>query len=150
MKEARKIERRSDCPVSFGLDIFGDKWTLLIVRDILFYKRVRFSDFAPQERIATNILTDRLQRLETVGVIEKHRDQALKNQYIYSVTQKGQDLLPVLIEMTLWGFEYDEYTPASKAYVARLKTEKQKLAKEMTRAVNKGTFLTYRSEHIGI
>lgn len=150
MKEKRNSKRRSDCPISFGLDLFGDKWSLLIVRDILLYNRKHFRDFAPNERIATNILTDRLQKLETAGIIEKHHNEKLKNQYIYSVTQKGKDLLPILIEMTLWGFGYDKHTPASKEYIKRLKTEKQKLASDMTRAVNRGKFLQYRAKHVGI
>ncbi len=150
MKNTRKSERRSDCPISFGLDIFGDKWTLLILRDIMFYNRTRFSDFAPKEHIATNILADRLSRLEAVGIIEKHRDEELKNQYIYTVTQKGKDLLPVLIEMTLWGFQHDAKTPASKVFIERTKTHKRKLTSEMTHSIDSGGFVKYRQSKIGI
>ncbi|HSX35980.1 MAG TPA: helix-turn-helix domain-containing protein [Patescibacteria group bacterium] len=150
MKTTRKNERRSDCPVSFGLDIFGDKWTLLILRDIMFYNRTRFSDFAPQEHIATNILADRLSRLEDAGIIKKHRDEVLKNQYVYTVAQKGKDLLPVLIEMTLWGFQYDAKTPASKVFVERIKTDKRKLGSGMAQSISRGTFLQYRQNKIGI
>ena len=100
MRSTRKRERRSDCPISFGLDIFGDKWTLLILRDIMLYNRTRFSDFTPRERIATNILADRLKTLENAGVITKRGDNELKNQYVYSVTEKGRNLLPTLIELT--------------------------------------------------
>jgi len=150
MKSTRKIERRSDCPISFGLDIYGDKWTLLILRDIMFYNRTRFSDFAPQERIATNILADRLSRLEASGIIEKHRDEELKNQYVYTVTQKGKDLLPVLVEMTFWGFQHDANTPASKAFVSRAKVERRKVTSEITRSISNGMFVKYRQDKIGI
>lgn len=142
--------RRSDCPISFGLDLFGDKWTLLILRDIMFYQRRRFSDFAPQEHIATNILADRLSRLEAEGLIDKQRDEELRNQFIYSVTDKGRALLPTLVEMTLWGTEYDRQTLASKAFIERLKTDRRAVAREITRAVQNGTFSAYRKTHMGI
>ena len=144
------IKRRSTCPISFGLDIFGDKWSLLIVRDIVFYHRTRFSDFTPQEHIATNILADRLNKLEMAGIITKQRDETLKNQNIYSVTQKGRDLLPTLIEMTLWGLQYDPQTPANKKYAERLKAEKRLLANEVAQAIDKDTFIAYRQQEMGI
>lgn len=149
-KPSSNRSRRSDCPISFGLDLFGDKWTLLILRDIMFYQRRRFSDFAPQERIATNILADRLSRLETEGLIDKQRDEELRNQYIYSVTDKGRALLPTLVEMTLWGLQYDSETPASQAFSERLKTDRRAVAREITRAVQNGTFSSYRKTEMGI
>jgi DNA-binding HxlR family transcriptional regulator len=150
MKKAQNIKRRSDCPISFGLDLFGDKWTLLIVRDILLYNRTHFRDFAPNERIATNILADRLERLESAGVIEKHQDPKLKNQFIYSATQKGKDLAPILAEMTLWGFLYDEKTPANKNYVNTIKTKHATLVKRMLSAIYEGTFTRHRAREMGI
>lgn len=149
MKNSRSA-RRSDCPISFGLDLFGDKWTLLILRDLMFYGRTRFSDFAPKEGIATNILTDRLKRLQTAGIIEKRRDTERKNQYIYSVTQKGKDLLPTLVEMTIWGLQYDPHTPASEAFIERTKTDKRELASEIAQAIKEGAFSEYRRREMGI
>lgn len=150
MNKETHIKRRSDCPISFGLDIFGDKWSLLVLRDIMFYHRTRFKDFAPQERIATNILTDRLYRLEKAGLISKKQDPILKNQNIYSVTQKGKELLPTLIEMTLWGLQYDPKTLASKEFIQRLKSEKRQLALEVARSISEDTFLDYRQNEMGI
>lgn len=149
-KQNSTRSRRSDCPISFGLDLFGDKWTLLILRDIMFYQRRRFSDFAPQERIATNILADRLSRLESEGLIDKQRDEELRNQFIYSVTDKGRALLPTLVEMTLWGLEYDDETPASQAFLKRLQTDRRAVAREITRAVQNGAFAAYRKTEMGI
>lgn len=149
-KQNSTRSRRSDCPISFGLDLFGDKWTLLILRDIMFYQRRRFSDFAPQERIATNILADRLSRLESEGLIDKLRDEELRNQFIYSVTDKGRALLPTLVEMTLWGLEYDDETPASQAFLKRLQTDRRAVAREITRAVQNGAFAAYRKTEMGI
>ena len=121
--------RRSNCPISFTLDAFGDKWTLLVLRDIMFYDRTRFSDFMPVERIATNILADRLGKLEAAGMITKERGANLKNQFIYSVTPKGKSLLPLLIEMTLWGLEHDPESLASKEFVERARNGLQLLAR---------------------
>lgn len=150
MKRSQDIKRRSDCPISFGLDVFGDKWTLLVLRDIMFYNRTRFSDFAPQERIATNILADRLSRLEALGIIRKTRDTERKNQYVYSVTQKGKDLLPTLIDVTLWGLRYDTESLASKEYVERIKSEPRKLMLEIVEAIEAGAFIEYRRDQMGI
>jgi len=145
-----EISRRSNCPVTFTLDVFGDKWTLLVLRDIMFYNRTRFSDFMPNERIATNILADRLNKLETNGLITKERDLKLKNQFTYSVTSKGQSLLPMLIEMTLWGLEHDPESLASEEFVQRSQNEKAKVIREITRAVKRGKFAMYRQEEMGI
>lgn len=150
MNRSQDIKRRSDCPISFGLDVFGDKWTLLVLRDIMFYHRTRFSDFAPQERIATNILADRLSRLEALDIIRKTRDAERKNQYVYSATQKGKDLLPTLIDVTLWGLRYDPGSLAGKVYVGRIKSEPRQLAQEIAEAIEVGTFVDYRREQMGI
>lgn len=144
------IKRRSECPISFGLDMFGDKWTLLVLRDMLLFNRSRFSDFAPRERIATNILADRLNRLEKAGIITKKRDKNLKNQYVYTATEKGWRLLPTIIEMMFWGFQYDSETPASKKYIKRIKTEKDELMREAMRAAKQGKFIEYRQREIGV
>lgn len=144
------IKRRSNCPVSFSLDVFGDKWSLLILRDIMFYNRTRFSDFTPTERIATNILADRLSKLESAGFITKIRDSKLKNQFIYNVTPKGESLLPILTELTLWGLEYDPESLASSEFVERARDEKPKVTREITRAVKRHKFAAYRSLKMGI
>ena len=94
---------RSDCPVSFALDTFGDKWTLLIVRDLVRVKTMTFKDFLRSgEGIATNILSDRLQRLETLGVISKEISKADKRSAQYELTQKGLSLKPVLRALARW------------------------------------------------
>jgi DNA-binding HxlR family transcriptional regulator len=145
-----EINRRSNCPISFTLDAFGDKWTLLVLRDIMFYDRTRFSDFMPVEQVATNILADRLSKLETMGMVTKERDPKLKNQFIYQATPVGQSLLPVLVEMTLWGLEHDPESLASKEFLERAQDEKAKVTREITRAVKRGNFTAYRSEKMGI
>lgn len=147
---SKKVVRRSNCPISFGLDLFGDKWTLLILRDILLFERSRFREFAPWEHIATNILSDRLERLERAGLIIKIRDNALKNQFIYSATEKGWQLLPVVVEMMFWGFQNDQETPVCKGYVERIKTEKVTLIRDATKAIEQGRFQEYRQKVMGV
>jgi DNA-binding HxlR family transcriptional regulator len=99
----RTVQRRSDCPVSNALEIFGDRWTLVVVRDLAFGKR-RFSELAASpEKIPTNILSDRLKQLERFEVIERIAYQERPVRYEYRLTEKGRDLAPVLRAMADWG-----------------------------------------------
>jgi len=101
---------RSPCPVAFSLDIFGDRWTLLVIRD-LFYGRTRFKEFAGSpEGIPTNILTDRLQRLVARGVIEQIPAEDGTKRLAYRLTKKGKALGPVLKAMRDWGLTWDKST----------------------------------------
>lgn len=143
-------ERRSECPISFGLDVFGDKWTLLILRDMLLFGYTRFSDFAIHEGISTNILTDRLQRLETAGIITKKQDTVLKNQNVYNVTPKGRDLTNVLIGVMLWGLKYDEQTPVDKNFIARISNDLDIVINEVRVAISNNAFEDYRVSEMGV
>ncbi|MBI4945191.1 MAG: helix-turn-helix transcriptional regulator [Bacteroidetes bacterium] len=128
--------RRSDCPISFSLDIFGDKWSLLILRDMIFIGKRTYGEFAnSDEKMATNILADRLSVLENAGVIKKKKDKEKKSRFIYSVTDKGIELLPVLLEIIKWGATYDKDTVAPKAFVDRIKNDKEKLMKEIIEGI---------------
>jgi DNA-binding HxlR family transcriptional regulator len=106
--QTSKLQRRSDCPISYALDLFGDKWTLLIIRDMLFKQKRRFGQFAEsEEEISTNILADRLARLEAEGLITKKAHPKNGRQVDYALTTKAVDLAPMLIEMILWSAKYD-------------------------------------------
>lgn len=95
---------RSKCPIAGALDILGDAWTLLVLRDLLFYDKHRFADFlASREGISTNILTERLKRLERCGLVERRRYQERPPRDEYDLTARGHDLLPVLRELIKWG-----------------------------------------------
>lgn len=103
MKEKTSIERRSGCPINIMLEMLGDTWSLLIVRDLMFFGRSTYNEFLNAgEGIATNILSDRLQRLESTNIIEKQRDPADARKFIYRLTARGIDLAPMLVEMILW------------------------------------------------
>lgn len=94
---------RSPCPVACSLDLFGDKWTLLVVRDLLLGKTT-YSEFQKSpEGIPTNILAERLKRLQAAGIIEKSQYQERPVRYAYQLTAKGSDLQPVLLAMIDWG-----------------------------------------------
>ena len=102
--------KRSACPLTNSLDIFGDKWSLLIVRDIYFGKH-RYKDFAQSpEGIPTNILAERLKKLQFHGIIEKTPYQQKPVRYSYGLTDKGKRLLPVIREIVVWGQAHFEGT----------------------------------------
>jgi DNA-binding HxlR family transcriptional regulator len=122
----KKVKRRSDCPISCSLDIWGDKWSLLIIRDLIFYKKYRYSDFIKSaEGIATNILATRLQALEENGIIMKSDDPDGKSKGYYKLTQKGIDLLPILIEIDLWSEKYLQIPEDIKLMLIEVKKDKE-------------------------
>jgi DNA-binding HxlR family transcriptional regulator len=95
---------RSHCPIASTLDLVGDKWTLLVVRDLAFTEKRRFADFlASPEGISTNILADRLARLEAAGLVERRPYQERPPRHEYHLTAKGRDLRAVLVELIRWG-----------------------------------------------
>jgi DNA-binding HxlR family transcriptional regulator len=100
----RPTALRSRCPIAGALDLVGDKWTLLVVRDLLFYRKRRFAEFlASPEGIATNILAERLDRLERAGLVERRRYTARPVREEYHPTARTRDLLPVLRALIRWG-----------------------------------------------
>ena len=129
-----KSKKRSDCPISSSLDIFGDKWSLLIIRDLMFAKECTYGDFlkAP-EGIATNILASRLQALEENGVIEKLEHPESKAKVLYRLTKKGIDLLPIMIEINLWAEKYFSIPTDRKAMLKEVKKDKAGFIKAATR-----------------
>ena len=120
---AKSPGSRSPCPISFALDLFGDRWSLLVVRDLMFKGRRRYGEFlGAQEGVATNVLADRLRRLENEGIINKRRDPSDGKQRLYSLTQRGWDLQPVLLEMISWSGRHDPNTPVPKRFVRKIAT----------------------------
>jgi len=112
------------------VETFGDKWTLLVIRDLMFKGKQHYSDFlASDEKISTNILADRLQKLEFKGVIFKSADPENASKYIYSLTEKGQALLPAMIEVTAWSAQYDSLTNTPTDFLNTYKSNKEQLIK---------------------
>ena len=131
-------KKRSDCPVSCSLDIWGDKWSLLIVRDLMFAKQCTYGDFLKSgEKIATNILASRLQTLEENGIITKSDHPYSKAKVLYKLTQKGIDLLPVMIEINLWAEKYFTIPADRKAMLKEVKKDKEVFIKTATNELKK-------------
>jgi DNA-binding HxlR family transcriptional regulator len=122
----KKIVYRSRCPISTALDIFGDRWTLLVIRDLLFNGKSTYGEFLDsEEKIATNILADRLALLEVAGIILKEKHPASKAKVLYRLTQKGIDLIPVLVEIISWSERYHEVHPYARKFVRQLNKDKE-------------------------
>ena len=97
---------RSDCPVAAVLDILGDKWTLIVIRDMFLGKNTYGELQQGPESIPTNILADRLKKLQAVGIIERQLYQEKPKRYHYQLTQRGNELAPLLIELVRWGLKH--------------------------------------------
>ncbi|MEQ1876708.1 MAG: helix-turn-helix domain-containing protein [Bdellovibrionia bacterium] len=135
----RNDGHRSGCPISFTLDILGDKWTLLIIRDLMFKGKQHYGEFLnSEEKIATNILADRLQRLEREEIISSSKAARDQKKIIYQLTDKGIELLPMILEMIQWGAKHDSKTAAPKEFVARLKKDKAGVIEEFKTFLKKG------------
>ena len=131
MKEAKK---RSDCPISCTLDVFGDKWSLLIIRDLMSAKECTYGDFLKSaEGIATNILASRLVTLEENQIIEKLEHPKSKAKVLYKLTRKGIDLLPVLIEMHLWFDKYSSIPEDKREMLEIVKKDKAGFIENITK-----------------
>jgi len=99
--------RRSNCPAAAALDLIGDRWTLLVIRDLLLHDQHRYGEFlAMDEPITTSVLADRLKRLEAVGIVDKRLYQEHPPRYEYHLTERGRDLDPVLHSLIEWGLKH--------------------------------------------
>lgn len=104
----KEIKPRSGCPLSYTLDFFGDKWSMLILRDMMLNNKSTYGEFLnSEEKIATNILADRLGMLENNGFVTKQVALDKKSKFTYSLTEKSIDLVPVILEIGLWGSKYN-------------------------------------------
>lgn len=118
-------ENLKQCPIHYALHGIGDKWSLIIIRDLIFFGKRHYNEFlASREGISTNILADRLAKLEEHGIISKTRDKKSRNRFRYLLTQKGLDLLPVLVELTQWGGTYDSNTAIPSSYLEQYRTDR--------------------------
>lgn len=121
---------RSNCPLNYGIEIFGDKWTLLIIRDLVFFNKRYYNEFlGSAEGIATNLLADRLAMLEKEKIIKKEKDSLHKQRFIYSLTEKGVDLVPILLSIGLW---------SEKHATIKLHPERDIITGEAKKSLSKG------------
>lgn len=130
-------KKRSDCPISCSLDVFGDKWSLLIIRDVMLRGKLSYSEFLEsEEKIATNILVNRLGALEAENILSKQVSLTNKSKFIYSLTQKGADLLPIVIEIMDWGARYSANCQR-KELGKKIKKDKPAIIKEWSQKLKK-------------
>jgi len=127
-------KQKSDCPQYLALEVIGDKWTLLIIRDMMIGGKRYFGEFLKsKEKIASNILTNRLQSLEKEGIIYKTKDTEHKQKIIYLLTEKGINLFPILMENARWSLKYKSVNKDDAKIVKSILhggTEKMKLIME--------------------
>lgn len=121
---------RSGCPISTALDIFGDKWSLLIIRDLMFNEKSTFGGFLhSEEKIATNILADRLVTLERGEIISRQDHPESKLKVLYKLTPKGLDLIPMMVEIIAWSEKHHDVHPYAKQFAKQIKKDKDSVIK---------------------
>lgn len=119
---------RSDCPINFGVETFGDRWSLLILRDILFYGRKTYGEFlASDEHVATNILASRLVTLEQDGLIRRTPHMSDRRKDIFVPTQKTLDMIPMLLELVLWSAAHSTDVNVSEDVLRKIKADRNRV-----------------------
>lgn len=140
MKPGKK-KLRSHCPVNYGLEAFGDRWALLIVRDIVFRGKRTYGEFLrSEEGFSTNILASRLDHLLETGILQREADESDGRKDIYSLTEKGLDLVPVLFEMVLWSAKYDGRSEARRILrlVELIRKDNRRISQKLMEKVRRG------------
>jgi DNA-binding HxlR family transcriptional regulator len=133
-----RAERRSGCPVSISLEILGDRWSLLVIRDLMVRGLRTFGDFqGSAEGIASNILADRLRRLEAAGLITAEAEETDARRVNYRLTEKGIDLAPVLLELLIWAARHEQ-TSVPGPLAVRLESDRQGFLAEVRRRWREG------------
>ena len=123
--KTQSVKRRSECPLNASVEMLGDRWSLLIIRDMMLRGFRTYKEFMEcYEGIATNILADRLRKLIAYGIITAEPDPSDGRKLIYRLTAKGIDLAPVLTEMVLWAAAHEE--TGNQALVRKMQGDKQK------------------------
>jgi DNA-binding HxlR family transcriptional regulator len=121
-----KPEPRSECPISGSLDMWGDKWSLLIIRDLMFAQKNTYGEFLKSdEKISTNILAARLLALEEAGIVEKLDHPDSKAKIWYQLTPKGIDLLPLIVEISVWAAKYSAIPDGIQRMLDAMKKDKE-------------------------
>ncbi|MFL9891177.1 winged helix-turn-helix transcriptional regulator [Paraburkholderia sp. RL17-381-BIF-C] len=141
MKTARKEDVRSHCAVNYGVEIFGDRWSLLIIRDIVFNGKKTYGEFLKSEEgIATNVLASRLAFLEEQGILSRAPNPDDRRKDFYTLTEKGLDLIPVVVSVVIWSAKYDRksYVLRDKEFSARLAANPAQVGEELKALVRDG------------
>ena len=125
------IEKRSTCPINYSVEIFGDKWMLLLLRDLMFNGKNSFLEFrASEEKISSAVLTEKLNILLNEGIVSKVTSPKNASKFLYLITDKGIDMVPVMVEFLSWGSRYNP-DGGPKAWRDRIKQNKKKAITEL-------------------
>lgn len=139
--DVKPAPKRSACPINAYLEVFGDRWTMLIIRDLLFKGLTHYKDFLQGgEGVATNILASRLRLLESAGIIDSRNADKDARRRIYRLTSKGLDLAPILVEMVLWGAKHYR-TAAPPAILRKMTRDRNAFLADLRR--------THENPHLG-
>jgi DNA-binding HxlR family transcriptional regulator len=135
----KRANGKSHCPINFGLEIFGDPWSLLIVRDIVYFGKHTFKEFlASEEKIAPSVLSARLTQLEAAGVLVSSPDPADRRRVSYRLTEIGLRLIPILVEIAAWSARVDPETGAPLEWVDLVDSRKPEMIAMITETVRAG------------
>ncbi|HSE29715.1 MAG TPA: helix-turn-helix domain-containing protein [Candidatus Saccharimonadales bacterium] len=135
----KRLDRKSDCAINYTLEAIGDPWSLLIVRDIVYFGKKTYGEFlASEEAIAEAPLARRLAALQAHGILTKKRSQTDKRKEEYSLTQKGIDLIPLIIDFAIWGAKHDTHTGADQEWINKSSTKREEALQDLQLAVKDG------------
>jgi DNA-binding HxlR family transcriptional regulator len=141
MKTTNKEALRSHCAVNYGVELFGDRWSLLIIRDIVFAGKKTYGAFLKSEEgIATNVLASRLAFLEAQGILSKAPSLEDGRKDVYTLTEKGLDLIPIMLSIVVWSAQHDpkSYVRNQKEFVARISENPVQVGEEVKALVREG------------
>jgi DNA-binding HxlR family transcriptional regulator len=135
----KRTNNKSHCPVNFALETFGDAWSLLIVRDIVFWGKRTYGEFLDSgEGISTNVLASRLAHLEQKGILSRGPHESDGRKEVFTLTEKGLALIPILLEMSGWSAQHDPDTTAPHAFVAAVYRDRDGMFRKIQDLVRKG------------
>ncbi len=135
----KRASGKSHCPINFGLEVFGDPWSLLVVRDIVYFGKRTFSEFAASdEKISPSVLSSRLDQLVRRGVLERRADPEDLRRSRYDLTPVGRGLIPVLLAIAQWGATVDPDTDAPPEWIAAVKDDPTAMVERITTTVADG------------
>jgi len=135
----KRATGKSHCPINFGLEAFGDAWSLLVVRDIVYFGKHTFSEFLiAEERIAPSVLANRLAHLEQRNILTRTRDDSDRRKASYRLTETGLALIPVLLDIAAWSARVDPDTDAPPDWIALVDTDRERMTQLITETVREG------------
>jgi DNA-binding HxlR family transcriptional regulator len=140
----RRVGRNPSCPVNVAVETFCDRWSLLIVRDIVFYGKRTFGEFmASEESITTSVLADRLAGLVAAGVLTRRQALEDRRRETYTLTEKGLALIPVLVDLANWGLTYSGHIRANPLWVEKAENDHAGLCRMVRDTVRRGGSVYY-------